>query len=281
MLLLIVRLDQAERRQIAVVEPGALVLAVRGDELGVDLLRERVVGRQRIPILIESLGRIVPLPADDIAIVGIVVPLAWRDKRIVQRRTCPRVVNPELGKHDACVIGIVQRVGGGAVAVQQDLLRRVVRLLGVIASHIDSELVVHQPTQCRTRGLMAVSAESAQGAAVLLLGIDRGRQRSVGRRRLALQLHLAGEVVVVADAVHRPGDGADLEEHLAVDQREVRRGLSVQAMMRTVGDFHGARVVALRLGSDQADCATESVLAEQRALGPVQHFDALDVRKIK
>ena len=75
-------------------------------------------------------------------------------------------------------------------------------------------------------------------------------------------------------------DPDDAREQLVRDQREVAYRLDVHAVMLSVGRFDRARVIALGLGRDEADGAAQAVLAEQRALGAVQHFHALQVRQV-
>ncbi len=294
MLLQVVRLDQLERREIAVVDPGRVVRAVRPDHLQVRLVREGVVADQRYAVAAQ-VGRLVVLGAGhriaERGEVGVRVP---GDETAVR-------ADAPLREQRRVVVGRVVAAG------QQRLDGRIRRLRRIVTGEIELELVADDVAQLQARALRLRSAERAERTVVALARVDglrecevvvrgaadgdRDRLAADGRvlteavtdarklRRAAAD-HLAGEVQVLAVAVLAARDTGDAREQAVLDDREVAHRLHVDALAFAIRHVDGTAVVALRLLGDQAQRATHRVDAEQRALRAAQHFDPVEIEEV-
>ena len=133
------------------------------------------------------------------------------------------------------------------------------------------------------------------GAAVLVAAGAVGRQHDlhvVGRRDQQLRPEGAEVLVVVAILAARPGAGLHRHPAIAVAvrgihaqrrvvaQRGVERAGQPQRGVVAEGDFAVGGALEARLAGDHVDDAGRGVLAEQGALRPLQHLDALQLAEV-
>src|SRR5690606_17817939 len=117
---------------------------------------------------------------------------------------------------------------------------------------------------------------------------DRADTQAVGRLEQQLAAQSVEVEVAVLGAAARPGPGLDVEETVApaldaveaerrgVADRIVVAGRDAEQAVVAGGDLGFRTLVVGRRTRDHVDQAGRSVLAEYRALRPLEHLDALD-----
>ena len=145
--------------------------------------------------------------------------------------------------------------------------------------HRDRRQPIRQRVEVVARSRLARQRRE-QNAVVRTESAEPEAVADAGELRRAAADHLAREVERRAVAFLLLRDADESHEQLFWDEREVADGFEVEAIV--VAERHGdhARVVTLRNLRDQANRAADAVLAEQRALRPAQHLDALEIDEI-